>query len=208
MPLTERGPPLWDRVSERRVLDRLGTDVRDGRGQSLVLRGEPGVGKTALLRYLVHNSPGCRFVSAAGVESEMELPFAGLHQLCASFIDRAGALPQPQRDAIDVAFGLKAGDAPDGFLIGLAVLSLMSSVSEEQPLVFIVDDAHWLDDASMRTLAFVARRLHAERVGMVFALRELSSNPELSQLPELRVVGLSDSDARSLLESVTVVPLD
>jgi DNA-binding CsgD family transcriptional regulator len=138
----------------------------------------------------------------------MELPFAGVHQLCAPFIERVGALPQPQREAINVALGLTAGDPPDRFLIGLAVLSLMSSVSEDQPVIFLVDDAQWLDDASVRALAFVARRLDAERVGLVFALRELSSNPELSHLPEMRVVGLSDADAQALLESVMAGPLD
>jgi hypothetical protein len=137
-----------------------------------VLRGEPGVGKTVLLGYLVQRASGCGIARAVGVESEMELAFAGLHQLCASFLNRLERLPGPQRDALGTAFGLRGGDAPDRFLVGLAVLSLLSDVADERPLVCIVDDAQWLDAASAQALAFVAHRLGAESVGLVVAMRE------------------------------------
>ena len=146
--------------------------MRAGQSRVLVLRGEAGVGKTALLEYLQERASGCRIARAAGVESEMELPFAGLHQLCAPMLDRLERLPAPQRDALGTAFGLSDGDAPDRFLVGLAVLSLLSEVAEERPLVCLVDDAQWLDRASAQALAFVARRLVAESVALVFAVRE------------------------------------
>ena len=136
-----------------------------------MVRGEPGVGKTALLEYLVEQASGCRVARAAGVQSEMELAFAGLHQLCAPMLDRLERLPAPQRDALRTAFGVSPGSAPDRFLVGLAVLSLLSDVAEEQPLICLVDDEQWLDRASAQVLAFVARRLEAESVGLVFAAR-------------------------------------
>ena len=145
----------------------------------LVLRGEPGVGKTALLDYLATTGSGCRVVRAAGMESEMELAFAGLQQLCAPMLDRLEHLPGPQRDALGTAFGLSAGEAADRFLVGLAVLSLLSDVAEGQPLVCLVDDAQWLDRVSAQTLSFVARRLLAESVALVFAVREPSDAVEL-----------------------------
>ena len=138
----------------------------------LVVRGEAGAGKTALLEYVAERASWCRIVRIAGVESEMELAFAGLHQLCAPILDGLDGLPGPQRDALRVAFGLHGGDTPDRFLVALAVLSLLADVAERQPLVCLVDDAQRLDRASAQTLAFVARRLQAERIAIVFAVRE------------------------------------
>src|SRR3954447_750794 len=163
---------LLGRAGERDVLGRLVAGVRSGQSRVLVLRGEAGVGKTALLGHLSATAEGCRIARAAGVESEMELPFAGLHALCAPMLDRLEHLPSPQRDALRTAFGLSAGPPPDRFFVGLAVLSLLAEPAEEHPLVCIVDDAQWLDRVSAQTLAFVARRLLAERVALVFALRE------------------------------------
>jgi AAA ATPase domain len=190
------------------VLDGLLEAVRAGESRALVVRGEPGVGKTALLEYAVGewSESGFRVARAVGVESEMELAYAALHQLCAPVLDRVERLPGPQRDALGVAFGLSAGDAPDRFLLGLAVLSLVSEVAEERPLLCLVDDAQWLDRASAQALAFVARRLLAESVALVFAVREPSE--ELDGLPELVVKGLRDGDARALLDSAVRGPLD
>jgi TatA/E family protein of Tat protein translocase len=167
---------LRGRDSECEALDRLLDAVRAGRSGALVMRGEPGVGKTALLDYALERASGCRVARAAGVQSEMELVFAGLHQLCAPMLDRLERLPGPQRDALGTAFGLARGTAPDRFLVGLAVLSLLSDVAEEQPLVCLVDDAQWLDQASAQALAFVARRLLAESVALVFAARAPGSS--------------------------------
>ena len=203
-------PPagLIDRESERDVLERLVAGVRAGQSRVLVLRGEAGVGKTALLRHLSEASDGCRIARAAGVESEMELAFAGLHALCAPMLGRLQHLPGPQRDALSTAFGLSAGPPPDRFLVGLAVLSLLADAAEERPLVCIVDDAQWLDRVSAETLAFVARRLLAERLGLVFALRESSDERVLDGLPELAVGGLGAEDARLLLDTTIRGPLD
>jgi predicted ATPase len=153
------------------VLDGLLADVRAGRSRVLVVRGEPGIGKTALLDYAIQSASGFRVARAAGVESEMELAFAALHQLCAPMLDRLEGLPGPQHDAVGVAFGLTAGNAPDRFLVGLAVLSLLSAVGEERPLLCLVDDAQWLDRASAQALAFVARRLLADSVALVVGTR-------------------------------------
>src|ERR1700748_2137372 len=161
---------LLGRRSESATLDRLLDVVRAGESRALVIRGEAGVGKTALLEFLAERATGCRVAQAAGVQAEMELAFAGLHQLCAPMLDRLERLPGPQRDALGSAFGLAAGPAPDRFLVGLAVLSLLAEVSEERPLVCLVDDAQWLDRASAQALAFVARRLVAESVALVFAV--------------------------------------
>ena len=169
---------LLDRSRERDVLDQLVAGVRAGQSRVLVLRGEAGIGKTALLEHLSAAAEGCRIVRAAGVESEMELAFASLHALCAPMLGRLGQLPLPQRDALNTAFGLSAGPPPDRFLVGLAVLSLLADAAEEQPLVCIVDDAQWLDRVSVQALAFVARRLLSERVGLVFALRESGGDPD------------------------------
>ena len=197
-PISQRG--LLGRRSEAATLDRLVEAVRAGESRALVLRGEPGVGKTALLEYVGQHGAGCRVAHATGVQAEMELAFAGLHQLCAPMLDRLERLPGPQRDALGGAFGLAAGHAPDRFLVGLAVLSLLAEVSEESPLVCLIDDAQWLDHASAQALAFVARRLVAESVGVIFAVRTGGEEEgSLAGLPELVVGGLSDRDARSLL---------
>jgi hypothetical protein len=170
---------MLDRVGERGALEQLVAGVRAGQGPVLVLRGEAGVGKTALLWHLSSAADGCRIAHAGGGESEMELPFAGLHLLCAPLLGRLGRLPGPQRDALNTAFGLSAGPPPDRFFVGLAVLTLLADAAEEQPIVCIVDDAQWLNGVSSQTLAFVARRLLAERVGLVFAVRESGSRHAL-----------------------------
>ena len=163
-----------------------------------MVRGEPGVGKSALLDYLAGRASGCRVVRAAGVESEMELAFAGLHQLLAPALDRIDRLPGPQREALRTAFGLSAGPVPDRFLVGLAVLGLVSEVAGERPLICVVDDEQWLDRASVQALGFAARRLAADPVGLVFAARVTGA--ELAGLPELAVEGLGEEDARALLD--------
>ena len=205
-----RGPgrhtSLLGRAAECALLDGLLEDVRRGESRSLLLRGEAGIGKTALLEYLVESAPDLNVVRAVGVESEMELAFAGLHQLCAPMLDRLpGFRPRSARRS-EIAFGLSAGAAPDRFLVGLAVLSLFSEAAEERPLLCVVDDAQWLDQASALTLAFVARRLLAEPVGLVFAARE--PGEALAHVPELRMQGLRDGDARALLSSAVRFMLD
>ena len=180
---------MLDRHRERELLDRLVVETRAGQSRVLVLRGEAGIGKTVLLGYLSDVADGCRIARVVGIESEMELAFAGLHALCAPMLGRLGHLPVPQRDALNTAFGMSGGRPPDRFLVGLAVLSLLADAAEEQPLVCIVDDAQWLDRVSVQTLAFVARRLLAERVGLVFALRESGGDHELGGLPELVIDG-------------------
>ena len=180
--------------------------IRRGEGRSLVVRGEAGIGKTALLEYLVGSASDLTVLRAVGVESEMELAYAGLHQLCAPLLDRLDRLPAPQRQALEIAFGLSAGEAPDRFLVGLAVLSLLSEAADERPILCVVDDAQWLDRASALTFAFVARRLLAERVGVVFAAREPGG--ELVHLPELEVRGLLRDDARALLGATVWLRLD
>ena len=198
-------PRLIGRAAELEVLSGLLDRVAE-RGGALVVRGEPGVGKTALLDSLLAGATGCVIARVAGVESEMELAFAGLHQLCGPFLDRLGLLPGPQRDALAAAFGLRAGHAPEMFLVGLAVLGLLSEVAEERPVVCVVDDAQWLDRSSAQTLGFVARRVSAEPVVMVFAVREPCA--ELRGLPEIVVEGLGDADAHDLLSRVVRGPLD
>jgi DNA-binding CsgD family transcriptional regulator/tetratricopeptide (TPR) repeat protein len=195
--IPQRG--LLGRRNESATLNGLLEAVRAGESRALVIRGDPGIGKTALLEYVVERATGCRVAQAAGVQAEMELAFAGLHQLCAPMLDRLERLPGPQRDALGSAFGLAAGDAPNRFLVGLAVLSLLAEVSEERPLVCLVDDAQWLDHASAQALVFVARRLLAESVAMVFAVRTGGEEQELTGLPELVIEGLNDRDARALL---------
>ena len=197
---------LRGRGSERALLDGLIAAVRGSESRALVMWGEAGIGKTALLEYALESASDLHVVRAVGVESEMELPFAALHQLCSPMLGGLERLPAPQREALRIVFGLSAGPAPDGFLVGLAVLTLLSEVAEERPLVCAVDDAHWLDHASARTLAFVARRLLAEPIGLVFATRE--PGRELQGLPELEVQGLGDNDARALLNSVVRFVLD
>ena len=205
-PIRRRAAELRGRRREIDALDELIEAVRTGESRALVVRGEPGVGKTALLEYLVEQASDCRVERAVGVQSEMELAFAALHQLCAPMLDRLERLPAPQRDALRTAFGVSPGPAPDLFFVGLAVLSLLSDVADERPLICLVDDEHWLDRASAQVLAFVARRLEAESVGLVFAARAPSE--DLAGLPELVVEGLAEGDARALLESVLTGPLD
>jgi DNA-binding CsgD family transcriptional regulator len=195
-----RESTLRGRQSACEALDRLLEDVRAEQSRVLVVRGEAGIGKTALLDYLAAKASGCRVARAAGVESEMELAFASVHQLCAPMVGRLARLPEPQREAVATAFGLSAGPAPDRFLVGLGVLSLLSDASAERPLVCLIDDAQWLDRASVQILAFVARRLLAESFALVFAVRESSDEQELSGLPEMVVEGLGEDDARALLE--------
>ena len=197
---------LTDRHAERDMLDGLLAAVRAGESRSLVVRGKPGVGKTALLEYLVEQASGCRVARAVGIQSEMELAFAVLHQLCAPMLDRLEYLPAPQRDALRIAFGLSAGPPPDPFLIGLAALGLLSELAGERPLVCIVDDEQWLDSASAQVLAFLARRLGVESVGLVFGARVPTG--DLAGLPELVVKGLREDDARALLDSALTGPLD
>src|SRR5215203_3567347 len=197
---------LRGRASECALLDELVSAIRRGESRSLVLRGEAGIGKTALLEYLVASASDLTVVRAMGVESDMELAFAGLHQLCGPLLDRLESLPVPQRQAIEIVFGLSAGGAPDRFLVGLAVLSLFSEVAEQRPLLCVVDDAQWLDQSSALTLAFVARRLLAEPVGLVFAARE--PGEELQHVPELEVRGVHNGDARALLRSAVRFKLD
>ena len=208
MSTTDSRRRLLGRRSECATLDELVAGVRAGLSRALVLRGDAGVGKSALLEYLAQRASGCGIARATGVESEMELAYAGLQQLCAPFLDRLERLPGPQRDALGTAFGLRDGDAPSRFLVGLAVLSLLSDVAEDRPLVCIVDDAQWLDLASVLALAFVGRRLGAESLGLVFAVREPSDERHLEGLPELVVGGLDDRDAHELLASVITGPLD
>ena len=211
--ITHSGRPggttgLTDRLGERHALDRLVDAVRAGESQALVMRGEPGVGKTVLLDYLARRASdaACLVTRATGVQSEMELAFAGLHQLCAPILSHAERLPGPQRDALRTAFGLTAGPPPDRFLVGLAVLSLLSEVAGERPLIGVIDDVQWLDQASAQTLGFAARRLAADPVGLVFAARDPGA--DLTGLPELEVGGLQDHDARALLEAALTGPLD
>ena len=197
---------LLDRLPECAALSALLDAARAGRSGVLVMSGEPGVGKTALLDWAVGSAGGLRMVRVAGVESEMELAFAVLQQLCAPMLDQLAALPDPQRAALGVAFGLATGAAPDRFLVGLATLSLLSEAAERQPLLCVVDDAQWLDRASAQALGFVARRLLAEPVALMFASRE--GGGEFRGLPELLVGGLGEGDARELLGSVVGGPLD
>ena len=207
-------PPsrLFGRTGELEILGRLIAKVRSGRSAVLVVRGEPGIGKTELLRHLIAEASGFAVARVIGVQSEMELPFAGLHQLCAPMLGRLGSLAEPQCRGLSVAFGLAPGDSPDRFLVALAVLSLMAEASQEQLMLCVVDDAQWLDQASAQVLGFVGRRLLAEPVGLVFAVRTPaaggSSPDHLAGLPELRLGGLDEQSARALLATVISGPLD
>jgi DNA-binding CsgD family transcriptional regulator len=194
------------RGKEIRLLDGMLRDVRSGRSAVFVVRGEPGIGKSTLVEGLVESATEFQTLRAHGVDSEMELPFAGLHQLCSPLLDRLPALPEPQRDALGTVFGLHQGSPPDRFLVGLATLTLVSEAAERGPVFCVVDDAQWLDRASAQTMAFVARRLLADRVGLVFATRE--PDPDLAGFPELVVSGLQPAEARALLASRPGAPLD
>ena len=205
-PIRLPGTQLLGRQREREVLDRLLEAARSGDGGVLVVRGEPGVGKTALLEWTIEEGRQFRVVRTVGVEGEMELPYAALQQLCSPMLDLSEHLADPQRDALTVAFGLSAGEAPNPFLVGLAVLGLLSEAAEERPLLCVIDDAQWLDRASARALAFVARRLLAEKIVLVFAARE--PGDVLAGLPELHVLSLGHRDARTLLESALPAGLD
>src|SRR3954447_20029890 len=208
MPRPLPQPRVLGRRSECQTLDRYLEAVRGGESRALVVRGEPGVGQTALLQYAIDAASGMRVVRAVGVESEMELAFAGLQQLCAPMLDRLERLPGPQRDALATAFGLRTGDTPDRFFVGLAALGLLSEVADDQPLLCVVDDAQWLDGASAQALGLIARRLVAESVALVLAARVGGDQRELEGVPELVVDGLRDGDARALLDSVIRGPLD
>ena len=199
---------LLGRRGECEALDRLVADVLAGSSRVLVMRGEAGVGKSALLAYLSGRTAGWQVASAAGVESEMDLAYSGLHQLCAPLLDHLDELPVPQRNALATVFGLSTGPAPDRFLVGLATLTLVAQAAEQQPLACIVDDAQWLDSASAQLLAFVARRLLAERVALVCAARTGTGDGVLAGLPALEIRGLSDGDARPLLVGHVHGPID
>ncbi|MFJ9098021.1 AAA family ATPase [Streptomyces sp. NPDC102405] len=190
---------LVGRQNECQYLDHLLAEARAGQSGVLVVRGEAGIGKTELLNYLIERAVGCRIVRAAGVQSEMELSYAGLHQLCAPLLSHLDDLPEPQQNALRAAFGMRSGDAPDRFLVGLATLSLLAGAVGDEPLVCVVDDAQWLDRVSAQTLEFVARRLLAESVLLVLAVRESSPREAFTDLRELHVRGLSDRDSRKLL---------
>src|SRR3954471_19784556 len=201
-------PAFLGRSEECDVLDRLLETARGGKSAVLVIRGEAGIGKTALVRYAAQQADGFRVAQIAGVEAEMELPFAGLHRLCAPMLGQLDALPDPQQNALRVSFGLSSGDAPDRFLVALSVLTLLAEVAAERPLLCLVDDAQWLDAATFQVLGFIARRLLAESVAIVFAVREPSDERELADLPTLSLRGLRDDDARALLSSVIPGRLD
>jgi DNA-binding CsgD family transcriptional regulator len=203
-----RGPGFVGRTSESELLDGLLARVRGGESEFLVVRGEAGIGKTALLRYAARQASGYRVAEVAGVQAEMELPFAGIHQLCGTMLDRLDALPAPQRDALSVALGLAAGDVPDRFLVGLAVLSVLAVVAEERPLLCLIEDAQWLDAASRQIVGLVARRVRVESVAIVVAVREPGVVEDFDGLSELRLEGLPEQDAGALLRSVVTGRLD
>ncbi len=208
MPMSSKGQRqrLRGRDRECETLRRLISDARSGESQVLVLRGEAGAGKTAMLAYAEEQAAEMRVARVSGVESDMELAFAALHQLCLPLMAHIDELPEPQRDALNVAFGRGVGPTPDRFLVGLAVLSLLAASSNDQPLLCIVDDAQWLDQVSVQTLGFVARRLVAEPVALIFGVRDAVD--VLAGLPDLVIGGLSDGDSRELLESVMLGGID
>ena len=208
MPTRVAPPGLLGRGREGEILSGLVAAAKAGRSQVLVLRGEAGIGKTALLELLLAGATGCRVNRAAGVHGEMELAFAGLHQLCIPYLDRMNTLPASQRDALGTAFGLRSGRPPDRSLVGLAVLTLLDEVAGERPLICVVDDAQWLDQASAQTLELVARRLAAEPIAMVFAVGESGEDSRFAGLPELVVGGLDSGDAAALLDWAVTGSLD
>src|SRR3954471_20467505 len=211
-----RGLGVVGRTSECRRLDGMLAQARDGQPRSarggpsalLVIRGEPGMGKTALLRYAARQASGLRIAEVEGVEAEMELPFAAIHQLCAPMLAGLEVLPEPQQKALRIALGISSGDAPDRFLVAVAVLNLLAATAEDRPLLCLVDDAQWLDAASVQALGFVARRLLAEPVAMVFSLRERATTGALDGLPQLSLEGLDEPDARALLSKAVPGRLD
>lgn len=206
--ITEPGNLLRGRRDECDVLDRVVDDVRQGRSRVMVIRGEPGIGKSALLDYLDRTASGCRVIRIVGVEHEMELAFAGLHQLCSPLLELRHSLPEPQRDALEAAFGLAQKSPPDRFVVGLAVLGLLSSAAGERPIVCIIDDAQWLDRASVLTISFVARRLLAESMGIVLAVRDDGEASELAGLPTVQIKGIDAPESLALLGSIWPGRLD
>ena len=205
----ERGAArLLGRRAECETLDQVVADVVAGRSRAVVLRGEAGVGKSALLRYLTGRTAEWHVSTAVGVESEMELAYSGLHQLCAPMLDDLERLPAPQRDALATAFGMSVGPAPDRFLVGLATLTLLAEAAERRPLLCLIDDAQWLDQVSAHIVGFVGRRLLAERVALVAAVRTGTGDDVLADLPEMSIHGLDDGDARTLLLENVPGPLD
>ncbi|WP_310794480.1 AAA family ATPase [Rhodococcus opacus] len=205
----EAVPTLRGRRSECQALDQLLVEARTGRSAVLVLGGQPGIGKSALLSYALARAIGFQTTHAAGVESEAELAFAALHQICAPFLDNVERLPDPQRDALGAALGLHRGPTPDRFHVALAVLTLLTDAAEQQPMLVVVDDAQWLDQASADTLAFVGRRLHADPVAMLLAIRtDHDATTVFAHLPQLSVPGLGHGDALALLDTVLTGPLD
>jgi DNA-binding CsgD family transcriptional regulator len=202
-----RAPSFIGRAYERRSLDGLLDRVRGGESAALVIRGEAGIGKTELLQYCAHQASDCRVAQIAGIESEFEMPFAAVHQMCAPMLDALSALPEPQQKALQVAFGLAVGSAPDRFVVGLAVLGLLAEVATERPLVCLVDDAQWLDEPSRQVLGFVGRRLKAETVLLLLAVRE-TGDEQLFSMPALTVEGLGEEDARTLLAATVSGHLD
>jgi DNA-binding CsgD family transcriptional regulator len=203
-----RTPAFRGRAPERQALDGLLDRVRGGESAVLVIRGEAGIGKTALMHYCARQASGCQLVQIDGVESEMELPLAALHQLCTPMLSSLDALPEPQQRALQVAFGLAAGPAPDRFVLGLAVLSLLAENAAARPLVCLVDDAQWLDEASSQVLGFVGRRLLAEPVGLLLAVREAAAERLFSGLATLTLKGLTDEDAQALVTAAVPGRLD
>jgi DNA-binding CsgD family transcriptional regulator len=203
-----RPPSFRGRAPERAALDRLLDGVRDGQSATLVLRGEAGIGKTALLQYCARQAFGCRVARISGVESELELPFAAVHQLCRPLLDGMDVLPPPQRQALEIAFGLASGSPPDRFVVGLAVLGLLAESAATRPLVCLVDDAQWLDEPSRQLLGFVGRRLLAEAVLLLFALREAGDEQLMAGLPSLALDGLGWEDAQALLVAAVPGQLD
>ena len=203
---------LLGRRTERVAIEHLLAQAQTGRSGALVVRGEAGIGKTAILEHARETAAPSRFrvEHSVGAESETQFAFAGLHQLCAPMLDRTAALPEPQQAALGVAFGLRAGPAPDRFLVGLATLNLLAEIAEEQPLLCLIDDAQWLDDASAQVLAFVARRVTAERIALLFALRDAGDGPvdAFAGLPKIRLDGLGGTDAGALLATAVRTPLD
>jgi hypothetical protein len=192
---------LLGRGTECAALLRLLQRARAGQGGVLVLRGEPGIGKSALLNYAVQAAVGFTVTHAAGVQSEIEVAFAALHQVCLPFMDGVAQLPEPQRDVLRVAFGLSSGAAPNRLLVGLAILNLLSDAARSRPVLCVVDDAQWLDHSSAQALAFVARRLEADSVAMLFGRRVASGHDEIDGLPDLLLRGLTPPNARELFES-------
>src|SRR5215472_11693613 len=204
----QRGAAMLDRRQERAAIGRVLDAAREGFSGALVLRGEPGHGKTTLLQYAIDSAADLRVSSAVGVESEISMEFAAVHQLLVPFMPMLPALPAPQRDALMIAFGLEAGPPPSLFLVGLAVLTLLSRAAEDQPLLCVIDDGQWLDRESAQVFGFVARRLYADRVGFIAAVGEPAAPQVFEQFPAITVGGLPDAEARELLASVLDRPLD